>query len=223
MRILIIDDDIALCQSLAYQLRKNGFLVDICHDGTEGLELILKKIHDFILLDRLLPSINGTELLAQIRSMDISIPVILVTALGEIQERVEGLDSGADDYIVKPIDYNELMARIRSISRRPRQMDNALTLRCGDISFDCQAKVLSCHEISCSLSRREGDLLEVLLKNPNRILPRMQILTKVWGIDSEIEEGNLDNYIHFLRRRLKSVESCLTIKTVRGVGYCLEV
>lgn len=223
MRILIIDDDIALCQSLAYQLRKNGFLVDVCHDGTEGLELILKKIHDFILLDRLLPSISGTELLAQIRSMDISIPVILVTALGEIQERVEGLDSGADDYIVKPIDYNELMARIRSISRRPRQMDTSLTLRCGDISFDCQTKVLSCHDISCSLSRREGDLLEVFLKNPNRILPRMQILTKVWGFDSEIEEGNLDNYIHFLRRRLKSVESCLTIKTVRGVGYCLEV
>ena len=135
MRILIIDDDIALCQSLAYQLRKNGFLVDICHDGTEGLELILKKIHDFILLDRLLPSISGTELLAQIRSMDISIPVILVTALGEIQERVEGLDSGADDYIVKPIDYNELMARIRSISRRPRQMDNALTLRCGELTL----------------------------------------------------------------------------------------
>lgn len=223
MHLLLIDDDEELCRSLSYKLKKEGIRTDVCHDGKEGLALARANAHDLILLDRMLPSISGTKLLLRLREAGISTPVILITALGEIQERVEGLDCGADDYIVKPIAFEELMARIRSITRRPRQWEPASEIHCHDLSFDCQSKVLKSGENSCCLSKREGDLLEVFLKNPGRILPRMIILTKVWGVDAEIEDGNLDNYIHFLRRRLRTVHSTLSIKTIRGVGYCLEV
>lgn len=222
MRILIIDDDKELCRSLSYQLKKEGIQTDTCHDGKEGLDIASQKVHDLILLDRMLPSLSGTRLLAQIRAMGIEIPVILVTALGETREKVRGLDCGADDYIVKPIAFEELMARIRSITRRPRHMETSTAITYGDITFDCQTKVLSGQGNTCSLSRREGDLLELFLHHPSQILPRMQILTKVWGIDAEVEDGNLDNYIHFLRRRLKTVNSSVSIKTIRGIGYCLE-
>lgn len=223
MRILIIDDDEELCRSLSYRLKKEGIQTDVCHNGEDGLHIISQKIHDLILLDRMLPALNGTQLLTRVREAGIETPVIMVTALGQIQEKVQGLDCGADDYIVKPIAFDELMARIRSVTRRPRHIDISSTIQQGDISFDCQTKVLSANGISCSLSRREGDLLELFLNNPNRILSRMQILTKVWGVDTEIEDGNLDNYIHFLRRRLKTVKSCVSIKTIRGIGYSLEV
>lgn len=222
MRILIIDDDEQLCRALSYQLEKEGFGTDICHDGKEGLEMIRQNAHDLILLDRMLPSFSGTQLLERVREEGIEIPVILITAMGEIQERVRGLDCGADDYIVKPIAFEELTARIRSITRRPRHIDASPGISCKDITFDCQTKELCGHGITCSLSRKEGDLLEIFLKNQDKTLSRMQILTKVWGINAEIEDGNLDNYIHFLRRRLKTVESSLSIKTIRGIGYCLE-
>lgn len=223
MRILIIDDDRQLCASLAYQLRKKGLSADICCDGKEGLTAVRENIHDLILLDRMLPGISGTELLTAMRAEGILTPVILITALGEIPERVQGLDAGADDYLVKPIAFEELMARIRCIQRRPRDIVEAHMLSYHDITLDLTSKILSCNNISCSLSRKEGELLEVFLRRPEKVLARNRILTKVWGIDTEVEDGNLDNYIHFLRRRLKSVHSALSIKTVRGIGYCLEV
>lgn len=223
MRILMIEDDIQLCRSLAYRLKKEGIHSDICHDGIQGLELARKGIYDLILLDRMLPSLSGTELLARLRRGGNSTPVILVTALGEIHQRVEGLDSGADDYLVKPIAFEELMARIRSISRRPRQWDPGQLLSFYDLTLDTQSKMLTCHDASCRLSKTEGDLLELFLRNPGKVLARKLILTKIWGIDTEVEDGNLDNFIHFLRRRLATVKSGLSIKTVRGIGYSLEV
>lgn len=222
MRILIIEDDIQLCQTLAYRLKKEGIHADHCHDGREGLNLARENVHELILLDRMLPSLSGTEVLKRLRSEGNSTPVILVTALGEVKERVQGLDCGADDYLVKPIAFEELMARIRSIGRRPRFIDRGEKLHYRDLFFDVNAKVLSCGETSCRLSRTEGNLMEVFLKNPGQVLARKILVNKVWGIDTEIEDGNLDNFIHFLRRRLKSVGSCLSIRTIRGVGYSLE-
>ena len=222
MRILIIEDDIQLCQTLAYRLKKEGIHADHCHDGAEGLMAARENAHDLILLDRMLPSLSGTEVLSLLRKEGNSTPVILVTALGEVKERVQGLDCGADDYLVKPIAFEELMARIRSIGRRPRKMDSGMELHYLDLSFDIRSKVLSCGENTCRLSRTEGDLMEVFLKNPGQVLARKNIVTKVWGIDTEIEDGNLDNFIYFLRRRLKSVGSSLSIRTIRGVGYSLE-
>lgn len=222
MRILIIEDDLILCDSLKYQLEHEGISVDICHDGDSGLRYIRENIHDLILLDRMLPILDGTAVLKKIRGEQISTPLILVTALGDLHDRVQGLDLGADDYIVKPFAFEELMARIRCISRRPSGWNESKPLIYGDISYDASQKKLARGDQTCALSRREGDLLEAFLQNFGKILPRMTLLTRVWGPDASVEEGNLDNYIHLLRRRLTSVGSTLSLKTIRGIGYCLE-
>lgn len=222
MRILIVEDDKKLCGSLCFQLEKEGFAVDICHDGADGLWLAGQQAHDLILLDRMLPSMSGTEILTELRKEQIVTPVIMITALGEVQDRVHGLDAGADDYIVKPFAFEELMARIRSICRRPRRWEETEALICGDLSFSPEAKTLTGPLKSCSLSRRESDLLELLMKNAGQTLPRQLLIARVWGPETEIEDGNLDNYIHFLRRRLKKVGSSQQLKTIRGIGYQLE-
>lgn len=221
MRILIIEDDEVLSHSLKYQLEHQNMTVDLCHNGEEGLDYIRENAHDLILLDRMIPKIDGTQVLKIIRSENISIPVIFITALGDLHDKVQGLDTGADDYIVKPFAFEELMARIRCIIRRPQKWEEPKPLTLGDISYDAQQKKLSGATLTCTLSRREGDLLETLLKNPGQILSRQTLLIRVWGPAAEIEDGNLDNYIHLLRRRLGTVDSALTLKTIRGVGYCL--
>lgn len=222
LRILIIEDDRDLCSSLSFQLRAEGFEVDVCHDGEDGLHFIKEDAHDLILLDRMLPLTDGITVLKTVRNLHISTPVILVTALGELQDKVTGLDCGADDYIVKPFAFEELMARIRCIFRRPRQWADSRILQFGDISYDESLRQMACHDKSCTLSKREGELLGLFLRNGGLTLPRLTILSHVWGPDAAVEDGNLDNYIHFLRRRLKNAGSRLTLRTVRGVGYCME-
>lgn len=222
MRILLVEDDEKLNESLAFQLKKEGFLVDTCRDGEEALYYIEEKIHDLVLLDRMLPRISGTEVLARMRQAHNETPVILITALGTLDDKVTGLDSGADDYLVKPFAFEELMARIRCIARRPRRMaqDNQLTL--GDLVYHLGENTLTGPGGTCSLSRREGALLEALMRNFGQTLSRPLLLTRVWGMDSDVEDGNLDNYVHFIRRRLQSVGSSVSLKTVRGIGYRLE-
>lgn len=222
MRLLLIEDDERLCESLTYQLNQEGFAVDICCDGADGLRWCRQLAHDLILLDQMLPSMNGLTVLKKLRQEGISTPVIMITALGELHDKIAGLDLGADDYIVKPFEFDELMARIRCINRRPKQWEGEKRLTLADITYDPTDKILYGSKESCTLSKKEGDLLEIFLKNPKQTLPRMLLLSRVWGPDAGVEEGNLDNYIHFLRRRLKSVNSSLSIKTVRGIGYRLE-
>ena len=222
MRLLLVEDDKKLNQSLAFQLEKEGFQVDACMDGEEALYYVEQDIHDLILLDRMLPRVSGIEVLRRIRRSRRQVPVILITALGELDDKVKGLDSGADDYLVKPFAFEELMARIRCITRRPRKMAFGEAVSCGDLSYDVSENRLNGPQGNCSLSRREGMLLETFLRNPSQTLSRPQLLTKVWGPDSDVEDGNLDNYIHFLRRRLQAVGSSLKIQTVRGVGYRLQ-
>ena len=222
MRILLVEDDLKLCKSLSFQLEKEGFTVDICHDGADALSFIEEQAHDLILLDRMIPEVNGLQVLKEIREKTIETPVIFLTALGEIYDKVEGLDAGADDYLVKPFAFAELMARIRSITRRPVQLQASELLSFADIKFDVIQKQLFVGENSCTLSAREASLLEVFVRNPKQVLPRTLLLSKVWGPYAEVEEGNLDNYIYFLRRRLKNLKSRLKVTAVRGVGYCLE-
>nr|WP_296928258.1 response regulator transcription factor [uncultured Marvinbryantia sp.] len=222
MRILMIEDDKKLCASVKFQLEKQGYSVDVCHDGEEGLFLMKERAHDCVLLDRMLPGMDGISVLRNARISGVRTPVILLTALGGLSDRVEGLDMGADDYIVKPFAFEELTARIRSSLRRPIMWTDEHLLSYGDLSYDSAQKTLTGPAGSCSLSRREGDLTELFLRNPAQTLPRLLILTRVWGPDAEVEDGNLDNYIYFLRRRLKSLKSTLNIKAVRGVGYRLE-
>lgn len=223
MRILIIEDDRKLCDSLKFQLEKEGLLTDLCYDGEDGLDYIRQRTHDLVLLDRMLPSMDGLTILEKMRSEGISTPVILVTALGELSDKITGLNQGADDYLVKPYDFQELLARIRCITRRPGNLEMSGDITLGDVTYHPAQKQLLCGSKTLVLSKREGALLEFLLGNPGQTLPRLTILSRVWGPNAEVEEGNLDNYIHFIRRRLRTVGSTLTLRTVRGIGYCLEV
>lgn len=224
MRILLVEDDRNLCTSLAYQLTDENIETDICSDGEEALYYIEQNIYDLILLDRMLPSMDGITVLQKMRSLKYMTPVIMLTALGELSDKITGLDAGADDYLVKPFAFAELMARIRSIARRPYTWNhNSEELHFNDIHYKSDEKMLSGPSgVACTLSKRESNLLEFFIRNHNQVLPRTILLNKVWGLDSEIEEGNLDNYIHFLRRRLRTVKSATVIKTKRGVGYCME-
>ncbi|MGB8451748.1 MAG: response regulator transcription factor [Anaerocolumna sp.] len=222
MRILLVEDDTDLCEILSFELECEGFQVDVCNDGEESLYYIRQKAYDLILLDQMLPSMPGLKVLETIRKEENMVPVILVTALGEAGDKIKGLDTGADDYIVKPFHTGELMARIRSISRRPQQLQDLSLLTLGDITYYPLEKKIIHEGKTYILTKKEGELLELFLMNPGKILSRALILSRVWGPNAEIEDGNLDNYIYFLRKRLASAHSFLTLSTVRGVGYCLE-
>lgn len=222
MRILLIEDDETLGETLSYQLRQAGFGVDVSRDGEEGLMLAWERLHEVILLDRMLPGLDGMEVLENLRRENISTPVIFLTALGQVSDRTQGLNGGADDYLVKPFAFEELLARIRCVLRRPAVLQQEQILRYGDVSYDPRSLTLRRGENSTALSKRLGDLLELFLRNPGQTLPRETILLRVWGIDSDVEDGNLDNYTYFLRRSLRKVGSRLQLATIRAVGYRLE-
>ncbi len=224
MNILMIEDDKELCDAVSFRLEQEGFSITACHDGEEGLYYMQESPFDLVILDRMLPHMNGIEVLKEARTRQIRTPILMLTALGELDDRLAGLNGGADDYMVKPFAFEELLARIRCLLRRPAvYQDSVKSLSLGDVSFVPETRTLSSHEKTCTLSSREGELMEVFLRNPGQTLPRQLLLSRVWGLEADVEEGNLDNYIHFLRRRLKTVESTLQIRTVRGVGYQLEV
>lgn len=223
MRILLVEDDAALCRTLAFQLEQEGFTTDICTDGEDALYYIEQNAYELILLDRMLPHIDGLTLLSKIRRLNHNTPVIILTALGELQDKITGLDAGADDYLVKPFALEELLARIRCINRRPREWTSTKKLTFGDISYFPNDNRLQGSLGSCTLSKREGALMEFFLRNTAQTLPRTVILSRVWGPDGEVEDGNLDNYMHFIRRRLRHVSSLVSIKTIRGIGYHLDM
>lgn len=222
MRILLAEDDRALNQTLAYQLEHEGFIVDSCYDGEEALFYCEQAIHDIILLDRMLPCLGGTDILKQLRKKGIVTPIILITALGTLTDKVEGLNLGADDYLVKPFAFEELLARIRCVARRPHTLTGSDALSVADIDFQLGEGILTGPSGSCTLSKKEAALLEAFLRSRGQTLQRSTLLLKVWGPDSDVEDGNLDNYIHFLRRRLQISGSRLRITTVRGIGYRLQ-
>lgn len=222
MRILLVEDEEQLNETLTLQLESEGFLVDSCLDGEEACYYGEQNIYDVILLDRMLPKMDGTKVLTTLRKKGITTPIILLTALGTLTDKVTGLDLGADDYLVKPFAIEELLARIRCVTRRPNILNPDNQLSVSDISWYSDEDFLTGPAGSCTLSKRESALLETFLRRKNQTLSRNLLLLKVWGPDSDVEEGNLDNYIHFLRRRLRSVGSCLYIKTIRGIGYCLQ-
>ncbi len=222
MRILLAEDDKDLNKALAWQLTGRGYSVDSCCDGDEALYYGAQDIYDVILLDRMLPCLDGTKVLAALREQSVRTPVILITALGTLEDKIEGLDLGADDYLVKPFEFEELLARIRCVTRRSAALNaEPDTLACHDITWSGRDMSLTGPAGVSTLSRREGSLLESLLHAPGQTISRETLLLKVWGPDSDVEDGNLDNYVYFLRRRLKAVGSLLQIKTVRGVGYRL--
>lgn len=222
MRLLIIDDDAALCEALSIQLQSCGYDVDYCLSGEDALFYAMHNTYGVILLDRMLPVIDGLTLLQAIRKKQIHTPIIMMTAMARITDRVEGLDAGADDYIVKPFDTQELMARIRALIRRPSAIDAGNTLSYADLTLDASRQELYANGHTLSLSRRETSLFEYFLRNKNQALSRDMLLSYVWGPACEVEDGNLDNYIHFARKRLKTLKSTVQIKTIHGTGYRME-
>ena len=224
MRILLAEDDRDLNKALTWQLTGQGYSVDSCFDGEEAIFYGKQNIYDVILLDRMLPCHEGTEVMTILRNHSVNVPIILITALGTLKDKIAGLDLGADDYLVKPFDFEELLARIRCVTRRSLILNPQTdVLSYHDVTWSCREMCLSGPSGNSTLSKREGDLLECFLHTPEQILARETLLLKVWGPDSDVEGGNLDNYVHFLRRRLKTVGSTLQIKTIRGVGYGLVI
>lgn len=222
MRLLLAEDDRDLCDITALQLREAGYEVDIGYDGEEALYYINTYVHDLIILDRMMPWKDGLTILSDIRKKGIMTPVIMVTALNGIHDKIDGLDAGADDYVVKPFEMEELLARIRALLRRPRTIEALDTLSFEDLVLNIEQNTLSCRQELRTLSKRELSVMEFFMRNAGQILSREQILTRVWGMDSYVEEGNIDNYIYFLRRRLKALPTCTIIKTIHGIGYRLE-
>ena len=222
MRILLIEDDRELCKAVKLHLDKDGYTTDLANDGEEGLFFLHEGMYDLILLDRMLPVVDGITVLKKIRKNGTNTPVLLLTALGEIDDRITGLDAGADDYLTKPFDIRELLARIRALVRRPAQIAANKELRFGDIMLDPGVLYLEGKKGRCTLSKKESDLLETLLKNAGNTLPRNILFSRVWGVETEVEEGNLDSYAHFIRRRLQAVSERVRLTTIRGIGYKLE-
>ncbi|MCL1981466.1 MAG: response regulator transcription factor [Clostridiales bacterium] len=221
MRILIVEDDIDLCGIIQDRLKREGYESDVCRSGGDAVYYVGQNAYDLVLLDRMLPELNGTEILKYMRKSNIQAHVIITTALNGVGDRIAGLDAGADDYLVKPYDMDELLARIRAVSRRPAKIE-AECLSFEDVSLNLANSTLAGPFGTRELSSREASLMEILMKNPNHVHKRANLIAKVWGPDTGIEDGNLDNYIHFLRRRLKAVNSSVIIKTARGQGYSLE-
>ena len=224
MRLLLVEDEVRLASTLADLLHRQGYTADICHDGLSGLDNARSGIYDLMILDAMLPGLDGFSLLQQLRSEGSSLPVLMLTARSDVSDRVRGLDSGADYYLTKPFDAQELLACVRLLLRRSgseNRTDDAIL--CGDLRLESGSFLLSCAQRSVRLSRREYDLMELLMRNNKIILTKEQILLKVWGYDSEAEDNNAEVYISFLRRKLTHLHSTVKIKTIRLVGYCLEV
>ena len=222
MRILIIEDDKKQCFLLQFRLEKEGFSADICNDGADADLYLSQNAYDMVLLDRMLPHKDGVTILREMRNKGDHTPVIMLTALGELSDKITGLDCGADDYMVKPYEVDELLARMRCLMRRPSHIENINSVTVGDVTYCSDDNLLTGPKGSCTLSQKEGELMNLFLHNPEQTLPRQTIQVRVWGMDDDTLDGNLDNYIYFVRRRLKNTGSTLNIVNIRGVGYKLS-
>ena len=217
-KILIVEDEQNLARFIELELEHENYIVDIEYDGKPGLEKALTDDYDLILLDLMLPNINGLEICRQVRQNK-STPIIIITAKSDTYDKVAGLDYGADDYIVKPFDIEELLARIRAMLRRQPQK-NIIDMQ--GIIIDRDGFKVTVDGNTLDLTKTEYDLLTLLAENRNHVLQREQIIADVWGYDSEVETNVVDVYIRYLRNKLKPYGKDKIIETVRGVGYVVR-
>ena len=222
MRILIVEDEAQLSEALGAILEKNNYIVDRVFDGESGLDYILSDIYDGVILDIMLPKLNGIEVLKKARKEGISTPIILLTAKGEVEDRILGLDCGADDYLPKPFYVEELMARIRALTRRKGEVQSDNLLSYGDINLNIGNLELSSKENSIKLTAKESGLLELLINRKDMISNKDDIISKLWGYESEAEHNNVEVYVSFLRGKLSYLKSKVAIKAIRNLGYILE-
>lgn len=218
MRVLIVEDDIGISQFLYQGLTEVGYAVDVAQDGPTGLDYAAAADYDTIVLDVLLPKLDGLSLLRQLRQRGYKTPVLLLTARDTVQDRVLGLDAGADDYLIKPFDFAELLARLRALLRRPPlQVDSILQV--GDLELNTAQRLVRRGDRTIELSPREFSLLEYLMRHPNQVLSRTQIAQHVWSFDFYGDFKVIDVYIGYLRRKLDRDAAQSLIQTIRGVGY----
>lgn len=221
MRILMAEDEIALARALKFLLEKNKFTVDLAHDGAEALERFQETAYDVIVLDIMMPKVDGLEVLSRIRRAGQKVPVLMLTAKAEIEDRVAGLEAGADDYLPKPFATREFMARVKALSRRNAgYADSFLTF--GDVTLDCNRYELNCRGQSVGLNNKEFQLAELFFRHPRFVFSTNHLMDKIWGQDSQAGMDVVWTYIGFVRRKLREIGSSAQIKTVRGAGYCLE-
>lgn len=222
MRILIVEDERRMAQGLQGLLGKRGYAVDAVYTGDNGLDYALSDIYDLIILDIMLPGMDGLSVLRELRDGGVDAPVLLLTAKGDVQDRVRGLDCGADDYLAKPFDTDEFLARVRALTRRKgRLLDDTLTF--GDIALDRGQIMLCCGDTRIRLGPKEFQVMECLMEEKNRVVSRQHLYEKVWGLLSETEYNNVEVYVTFLRRKLRALNAKVQIRSMRGTGYFLEV
>ena len=224
MKILIVEDEKLLADSLRAMLEGKGFTVEAVYDGETGAEYAETGVYDLLILDVMMPGLDGYQVARQVRARRCGTPILMLTARSSLEDRIEGLNAGADYYLTKPFEPEELLACVRSLLRRgggDARTDDAITF--GDLRLEPGTFQLSCGERSLRLSRREYDMLELLLRSQGRVVPKEQLLLKVWGYDSDAEDNNVEVYISFLRRKLTHLHSAVSIRTRRMVGYYLEV
>lgn len=222
MRILLVEDEKQLAEAVAQVLRNNNYTVDLAHDGERGLDSALSAIYDIVILDIMLPKMNGLDVLKALRRGKIDVPVILLSAKGETEDKVKGLDSGADDYLPKPFKIEELLARLRALGRRKGELMPEGVLSYGDIELNPNTLHVYCGKKTYKLTLKESQLLELLMNMKGMVISKGSIIEKLWGFDGEAEDNHVEVYISFLRKKLSALRSTNTIQTVRGLGYVLR-
>lgn len=223
MRILLIEDSVRLAETLAELLKQENYQVDIVYDGQDGYDYASTQIYDLILLDVMLPKMNGYEVLKKLRQQQINTPALILSAKSEQEDKIEGFLSGADDYVTKPFDVSELLLRINAILRRSSPVSTE-KLSCGNLVLNTLSCELRNSETNSflHLSKTEYQLMEQLLYHQNQVLSKEQLITKVWGYDSEVEENSVEVYISFLRKKMKHLNVNARISAKRGLGYYME-
>lgn len=221
MKVLVVDDEIKLADALGELFRQNKFIADVVYDGEDGYFYAKKGDYDVVVLDVMLPKMDGFEVVERLRKSKINVPVIMLTAKEDVSSRVKGLDCGADDYLTKPFAAEELLARVRALTRRQAEMVFDELTYC-DITLNTSNYTLRCAQKTVSLGAKEYEIMRLLLSNPTQVISKDTIISKVWGLDSDITENNVEAYMSFLRKKLSFLGSKVTISTKRLLGYYLE-
>lgn len=222
MRLLLVEDEKRLSDALTHIFKKHNMGVDVAYDGETGQEMAETGIYDLIILDRMLPKKEGLMVLKALRGNGIKTPVLLLTARDAVEDRVSGLDAGADDYLVKPFATEELLARIRSLSRRQHDQLHSEKIQVGSLILDplhCEATY---EDEIIKLTLKETQLLELFMRNRGQVITKEQLLDRVWGLDTAVELNNVEIYIHYLRKKLDLQKCNVKLETVRGIGYRLK-
>lgn len=222
MRILVVEDEKRLARTIGDLLEANNYTVDLCFDGESGLDNAMSAIYDAMILDVMLPRMDGLTVARKLRQAGVNLPILMLTARSSLEDKVSGLDSGADYYLTKPFASEELLACLRALTRKQgaSALDNTLTF--GDLRLELSSCLLVCGERSVRLSRKEFEIMGLLMANGDQVVTKDALILKVWGYESDAEDNNVEVYISFLRKKLTRLKSTVSIRTLRMLGYHLE-